>query len=68
MSSDDNPPPPPKPTAASIIVSLLILLAAVATIALFAIPTNNPWFWPTAAVLAISIAIGLLIPLRPKQN
>ena len=59
-------PTPTRPSAASIIVSLLILLAAIATIALFAIPTNSPWFWPTAGVLATSIALGLLIPLKHK--
>ncbi len=53
------------PTAAAVLVTLLIFLAAVATIALFVIPIGNPWFWPTGGVLAISIGLGLLIPLRP---
>ena len=67
MFPPPTPTPPPKPTAASIIVSLLILLAAAATIALFAIPTQSPYFWPTTGVLALAGGAALVIPLKPKR-
>jgi len=61
-----DPVPPTRPTPAAILVTLLILIAAAATIALFIVPIGNPWFWPTAAVLAAAIGLGLVIPLRPR--
>ncbi len=71
MDDADTSSQPPRtsptpPSATSIIISLLLLIAAIATMALFAIPLHNAWFWPTAGVLAISAGLAMLIPLKPK--
>ena len=63
---DETPAPRPPLTAASVIISLLLLIATISTMALFAIPLHNIWFWPTAGVLAISAALAMLIPLKRK--
>jgi hypothetical protein len=66
MIPPSAPDPPPTPTAASVVITLLILLAAATTVALFAIPLRNPWFWPTAGVLALSAGLALVIPLKKR--
>ena len=63
---DETPVPQPPLTAASVIISLLLLIATMATVALFAIPLHNAWFWPMAGVLAISAGLAMVIPLKRK--
>jgi hypothetical protein len=53
------------PTFASVIITLLILLATVLTAAIFVVPLQSSWFWPIAGLLAGTIALALIIPLRP---
>jgi hypothetical protein len=60
------PPNPSTPTLAAVAVTLLIILAALGTIALFAIPTQSQWFWPTAGALALTAGLALAIPLKHK--
>ena len=63
---DETPAPRPPLTAASVIISLLLLIATISTMALFAIPLHNTWFWPMAGVLAISAGMAMVIPLKRK--
>lgn len=66
MPEERTGPNPGPPTAASVVVSLLLVVAAIATMALFAIPLHNAWFWPTAGVLAVTAGLAIAIPLKRK--
>ena len=44
----------------------MLVVAAIATMALFAVPLQSRWFWPTAGVLAVAAGLAMVIPLKRK--
>lgn len=64
--SPNSPHQPFRPSFGHIVATSAIFVAAIAVIALFMIPVQNVWFWPTAAVFGVATALALLVPLRPR--
>lgn len=66
MHEQPPQPRPFRPTFGHIVATGAIFVAAIAVIALFMIPVQNFWFWPTAGVFGAAAALALLVPLRPR--
>lgn len=64
----DSSMKPFRPTFGHVIATIAIFVAAAALIALFMVPIQNSWFWPTVGMFVVATAIGLLAPLPPRSS